>query len=91
METIEDIRGEEVNPRATGVDGIPGGRPVPLNRAFGEESVPWAGALVALVLGLLSGAAGAVTFIVWFWVAALILLIAALVLFLRARHNHLPA
>jgi hypothetical protein len=91
METIDDVRREEGNPRASGAAGVPSGAPVPLNRAFSEASMPRAASLVALFLGILCAALGAVTFIVYFWLAALVLLIAALVLFLRVRKFHRPA
>ncbi|HVT82002.1 MAG TPA: hypothetical protein VHM90_15260 [Phycisphaerae bacterium] len=90
METIDDIRREEGNPRASGSAGIPEGQPVPLNRAFSEASVPRAGALITLFLGLLCVAIGAVTFIVYFWIAAFILLVAALVLFIKMKRIHQP-
>ncbi len=88
METIDDIRREEGNPRASGSAGVPAGRPVPVNRTFSEESVPWAGSLVSLLLGILCAVVGAVTFIVYFWAAAAVLLVVALVLFIRARRHH---
>ncbi|HVS69778.1 MAG TPA: hypothetical protein VHQ47_00815 [Phycisphaerae bacterium] len=90
METIDDIRREEGNPRGSGADGIPEGKPVPLNRAFSEVSVPRAASLITLFLGFLSMAAGAVTFIVYFWIAAFIFLVAALVLFIKTKRLHEP-
>jgi hypothetical protein len=91
METINDIRREEGNPRASGAAGVPDGRPLPINRVFSEESLPRVGSLAALFLGILCAAIGAVTFVVYFWLAALVLLIAALFLFLRVRKHHNPA
>jgi hypothetical protein len=88
METIDDIRREEGNPRASGAAGVPAGRPVAVNRTFSGESMPWAGALGSLILAILCAAIGAVTFIVYFWAAAAVLLVAALVLFIRARRHH---
>ncbi|HVX86540.1 MAG TPA: hypothetical protein VH253_17290 [Phycisphaerae bacterium] len=90
METIDDVRREEGNPRGSGAEGIPEGKPIPLNRAFSEASVPRAAALITLFLGFLCVAAGAVTFIIYFWIAAFILLVASLLLFFKMKRIHQP-